>query len=249
MTRARLCLSIVAATLLAATPVAAAPDPVLEWMKITNDTVIASGTTALFTGRPIALVSAAVFDAVNGVERRYQPIRVRADAPRHASERAAAIQAAYAMLVRLFPARATSLLARRDASIAGIASGPDADSVRSIQAGIAWGQAAADGIWAWRSNDGFDPNPPPPFLGVLGRPAAGVWRPTPKGDGSAGNPGAGPQIATMTPWVMQRASQFRPAAPYASPTTGQIDLTNAQYLADYEETKTMGAYAGARSAD
>jgi hypothetical protein len=47
----------------------------------------------------------------------------------------------------------------------------------------------------------------------------------------------------MTPWVILRANQFRPAAPYASSTTGQIDLTNAQYLADYEETKTMGDYA------
>ncbi len=43
------------------------------------------------------------------------------------------------------------------------------------------------------------------------------------------------------------ANQFRRAAPYASLTTGQIDLTNAQYLADYQETKTMGSYA-ARSA-
>src|SRR5207253_2416257 len=144
----------------------------------------------------------------------------------------------------LYPTRATSLAASRDASISGIGSPPEADSLPSIQAGIAWGQAAADGMWGWRSADGFDPNPAPAFLGVLGRPTAGVWRPTPKGDGSAGNPGAGPQIATMAPWVMQRASQFRPSAPYASLTTGQIDLTNAQYLADYQETKLMGAYAG-----
>jgi hypothetical protein len=53
----------------------------------------------------------------------------------------------------------------------------------------------------------------------------------------------------MTPWVMLRPNQFRPPAPYASPVTGQVDLTNAQYLADYAETKLMGAYAGPRTAD
>jgi hypothetical protein len=55
----------------------AAPDPVLEWMQITNDTVLAAGTTPLFTGRQVALVSSAVFDAVNGIDRRYQSLFVR----------------------------------------------------------------------------------------------------------------------------------------------------------------------------
>lgn len=230
---------------------AAAQDPVLEWMQITNDTVIAAGTSPLFTGRQVALVSSSVFDAVNGIERRYQPIHVRAKAPHDASQRAAAIQAAYAMLIRLYPAPAqvAALTVRRDASIAAISSGPRADRSRSIKAGVVWGQFVADSIWAWRATDGFNPNPAPPFLGVLGRLTAGVWRPTPKADGSAGASGAGPQVATMTPWVMLRPNQFRPPAPYASPVTGQPDLTSAAYLADYHETKTMGAYSGPRSAD
>jgi hypothetical protein len=82
---------------------AAAPDPVLEWMKITNDTILSAGTSPLFAGRQVALVSSSVFDAVNGIDRRYQPIHVRANAPRHASKRAAAIQAAYAILIKLYP--------------------------------------------------------------------------------------------------------------------------------------------------
>ena len=84
------------------------------------------------------------------------------------------------------------------------------------------------------------------FLGSLGRPVAGVWRPTPRGDTGTPASGAGPQFATMAPWAIRRPNQFRPAAPYASPTTGQVDLTNAQYLADYQETKLMGAYSGPR---
>jgi hypothetical protein len=54
--------------------------------------------------------------------------------------------------------------------------------------------------------------------------------------------GAGPQFATMTPWVLQRPSQFRLQPPLA--------LTSAEYAADYNEIKVMGSFTGsARSAD
>jgi membrane-associated phospholipid phosphatase len=242
------------AALLVALPAqvsAAAQDPVLEWMQIANDTILAAGTPPLFAGRQVAMVSSSVFDAVNGIERRYQPIHVRAKAAHDASRRAAAIQAAYAMLIKLYtaPAQVAALTARRNASIAAIASGPGADRTRSIEAGVLWGQFVAESIWALRATDGFDPNPAPPFLGVLGRLTAGVWRPTPRADALPAGSGAGPQFATMTPWVMRRASQFRPAGPYASLVTGQPDFTSAQYLADYQETKRMGAYSGPRTPD
>jgi hypothetical protein len=109
----------------------------------------------------VALVSSSVFDAVNGIEDRYQPIHVTAEAPRHASERAAAVQAAYAMLLKLYPAQSDSLTMRHDASIAAITE----EKPQSIAAGMAWGQKVADSIWDWRSADGFTP-PTPPFLGV-----------------------------------------------------------------------------------
>jgi PAP2 superfamily len=247
-------LVLVALTMALPLPVsAAAPDPVLEWMKITNDTIIAAGTNPLFSTRQVALVSASVFDAVNGIgPRRYEPIRVTAKAPPHASQRAAAIQAAYAILMNLYPGQMASLTTRRNASIDALLPGPEGDR-ESIQAGVDWGQAVADAIWAWRSTDGFSP-PPPPFLGILGRSslpiAVGVWRPTPKADGSAGLSGAGPQFATMTPWVMLRPSQFRPGPPYPLLGNGQFDFSSAQYLADYHETKDKGAYSGSpRAAD
>jgi membrane-associated phospholipid phosphatase len=232
----------------------ASADPVLEWIKITNDQIIAAGTSPLASARQVAMVASAVFDAANGIEPRFQSIHVRAKGPRHASQRAAAIQAAYGILIRLYstPAQVAALTAQRNAAIAAISSGPGADRAQAIAAGIAWGQAVAEGIWDWRATDGFNPNPAPAFLGALGRPVAGVWRPSARTDAAPGTPGAsgaGPQFATMTPWVIRRPSQFRPAAPYASPLTGQVDLTSAAYQADYQETKLMGAYAGPRTAD
>jgi hypothetical protein len=219
-------------------PVAAATpsDPVLEWNAIMNDTVIAGGTNPLVTSRVVALVSSSVFDAVNGIRPHYRPLHVRPNAPRYASQRAAAIQAAYAILSNLYPAQIASLTAHRDASIAALS-----ESTRSIQAGMTWGQAVADNIWAWRLTDGFTPSPPP-FLGVLGivgMPAAvGAWRPTPLANAS----GAGPQFASMTPWVLQRPSQFRLPPPLA--------LTSPEYAAEYNELKIMGIFAGSqRTAD
>jgi hypothetical protein len=227
------------AILLAASPVpvsAATPDPVLEWIGIMNTTVIAGGSSPLVTTRAVALVSASVFDAVNGIDPRFRPLHVRPDAPHRASQRAAAIQAAYAILVNLYPAQSAALAAQLNTSLAALASSEKPDS---IAAGVAWGQTVADAIWAWRLTDGNAPVPPPfeGVLGIVGTPAAvGFWRPTPLANGSAGASGAGPQYASMTPWVLTRPSQFRLPPPLA--------LDSPQYAADLNEVKTMGVLTG-----
>jgi hypothetical protein len=147
---------------------AGAQDPVLEWIKITNDTIIATATSPLVTARTVALVSSAVFDAVNGIEpRRFESIHVTQKAPPQASPAAAAIQAAYAILVKVYatnPTVVASVTPQRDASLAAIVPGPGKSD--SISVGMAWGQAVADSIWAWRSTDGFNPSPTPTFLGA-----------------------------------------------------------------------------------
>jgi hypothetical protein len=231
-----LCATLLAAQLFAAA--AGASDPVLDWIAITNDTAIATASNPLATSRVLSLVSASVFDAVNGIETRYRPLHVAPNAPRHASARAAAVQAAYAMLIKIFPQLTASLTTQRDASIAALGA---KENPNAINAGVTWGQKVADAMWAYRLSDGVAP-PPPPFVGVLGivgSPAAiGVWRPTP----TVNAPGAGPQYATMTPWVLKRPSQFRLPPPNA--------LTSAAYAADYNEIKTMGVYSGSpRTAD
>ena len=214
------------------------PDPVLEWIGVMNDTVIQGGTSPLHTTRVVALVSASVFDAVNGIDPQFKPLRVRPDVSRSASGRAAAIQAASAILLRVYPAQSKRLVAHRSASLAALSA---QEKASSINAGIAWGQNVADAIWAWRLTDGNAPAPPP-FVGVFGidgSPAAiGVWRPTPPPNA----PGIGTQFATMTPWVLLRPSQFRPAPPLA--------LDSPELASDISEIRTMGAYTGsARTAD
>jgi hypothetical protein len=208
------------------------PDSVLEWIGVMNTAVLAGGTNPLVTSRVVALVSASVFDAVNGIDPRFQPLHVKPNAPHGASQHAAAIQAAYVILVNLYPAQSGMFTAERNASLTKLAS---IQKAQAIDAGVAWGQTVADAIWAWRLTDGIAPAPPP-FLGVqsiVGTPAAvGAWRPTPLVNAS----GAGPQFASMTPWVLRRPSQFRLPPPLA--------LDSPEYAADLNELKVMGIFSG-----
>ena len=96
-------------------------DEVTEWNRNMLAALFKSGLSPLVATRAGAIVSAAVYDAVNGIERRYQPIHVAANAPRGASQRAAAVQAAYASLVHLFPAQKPDLDAQLAVSLSAIA--------------------------------------------------------------------------------------------------------------------------------
>ena len=200
-------------------------DEVTDWHE---HMLAALGASPIVGSRDAALVSAAVFDAVNGIERRYAPIHVPAAAPRGASKRAAAVQAAYVILLSRFPAQATDLATKRAASLAAI------DDGESKRRGVEWGQTVAAAILAWRSTDGFTPTPP----AYVGGPELGRWRPTPPGFAA----GAVPQFATMTPWGIQSPDQFRPDGPPA--------LDSPQYLAEYDEVREMGSATSAlRTAD
>ena len=143
--------------------------------------------------------------------------------------RAAAVQAAYATLVNIFPNQKAKFDQQRTTSLAAITDNNDA-----VQQGLSWGQSVADQIWAWRTHDGFS-NAPVPYLGGT---QPGQWRPTPP----AMAPGLVPQLATTTPWVIPSPSRFR--------TQGPADMTSDQYTADYNETKSMGSAANSgRTAD
>src|SRR6185503_9234505 len=200
-------------------------DEISDWNRNLFDAarLAVPATSPLVVSRNAALVQSAVFDAVNGIERRYTPVHVDPAAPDGASKRAAAVQAAYAMLIRLYAPQTAALSAKRADSLAAID-----DSQASKDLGIAWGQTVADAIWAWRLTDGITPAPAP----FLGGTNVGQWRPTPPGFLS----GAGVQFSYMTPWVIESPSQFRPGGPPA--------LTSQLYATDFNETKFKGDISG-----
>lgn len=219
-----------------------AADEVTDWNEQMLRAALIAGTNPTSTTRVAAMVQAAMFDAVNGIKPRYTHIYVAPAAPAGASRRAAAVQAAYAMLSKLYgasPANAAQVAfdARRIISLAQIA---EDESAASIASGVAWGQSVADQIFTIRSTDGFSNTAPFP-----GNPNVGQWRPTPNLPVSPALSPAGAgylMVSTQTPWVLDSPFQFRPGPPPA--------VTSAQYARDFNETKTMGSqFSAARSPD
>src|SRR5262245_58017193 len=200
-------------------------DEVTEWNQFMLDALRTGGVGGVVATRHAAIVQSAVYDAVNGIERRYTPIHVEPNAAPGASKRAAAVQAAYAALVQLFPAQASDLTAKRNTSLAAIAGSEAVENSQSIARGIQWGQTVANAILAWRAADGFTS---PHSLNTTGGTGVGQWRPTLP----ANAPFVAVQLGFTTPWVIQSPLQF--------PIPGPPPLTSVQYAVDFNEVKTMG---------
>jgi hypothetical protein len=228
--RPMLASSVVAAALLVttATPLRSAPggDEVLVW----NDVALRAIRTSVpaipgaLQQRLVAIVHTAIFDAVNGIERRYTPIHVPPDAPPGASTRAAAAQAAYTALTGLFPSQTFDQ--DLEASLDTIAADSSQENSVSIDRGRVWGEQVALEILAWRAADGLVP-PAPPFTGGN---AIGEWRPTPPGF----LPGLAPTLATTLPFVIEQPSSFRS-------TSGPPPLTSQEYADGVNEVQSVGA--------
>jgi PAP2 superfamily len=218
-------------------------DVVLDWNAIAVRTLTTQTppVNPFEQARLAAIIQLAVFDAVNAITGEYQPYLGSATAPTRgpltaplgASPDAAAIAAAHAVLVQLFPGSTATLNVARDASLAAI---PDGAAKSN---GIATGLAAATAIIAERNGDGSSPVtlslPPSP-------PSAGMWEMIP---GCPMNPGGNYIGGLFANWgdirpfgVVQPASghwvdAFRPDPPPA--------LSSHQYTKAYDEVKRLGA--------
>ena len=205
-----------------AAPGVAKADVVTDWNRTMIDALETAHTPPPPAMRAAAIVQSSVFDALNGVEKRYTPVHVQPAAPPGASRRAAVVGAAYEALVGLFPSQQATFDAELQVSLAEIGGGPNDQSVAR---GLAWGKQVADEILTWRAGDGFTAVLPPYVPGG----APGDWQPTP--------PLFGPplfrQFAIMTPFALTSPSQFLPAGPPA--------LTSARYTQDFNEVKALGS--------
>jgi hypothetical protein len=210
-----------------------APNQVLEWNQIFYETLIATNTANSSSQRLGAIVQAAVFDAYNGIVRRYTPIFVQPAAPPGASRRVAVIAAAHTALVGLFPTRQAVLDARYAASLAAL-SDDGGDGGQSREEGIAWGTYVAESVLAWRANDGSG-GPYPAFIGGT---AVGQWRPTPPAFGPMSAQG----LAFTDMFVLNNNTQFQPPPPRGLATTTYTD--------DFNAVKALGRKTGStRTAD
>jgi len=199
------------------------PDQVLEWNQVFIDTLIATNTANAASQRLGAIVHTAIFDAYNGIERRYTPVFVHDAAPPGASRRAAVVAAAYTALVRLFPTRESQLRKTYEASLAAL-SDDDEDGGRSRERGIRWGSQVAEAVLAWRQSDSA---PEPPFYGNT---AVGQWRMTANCNQQVGMTAL--SLASTGMFVLDSNRQFQPAPPRT--------LLSETYIADFDAVRMLG---------
>jgi len=201
---------------------------VLEWNQVFIDTLIATNTANSSSQRLGAIVHTAVFDAYNGIERRYTPVFVHATGPRGASRRAAVIASAYTALAALFPSQQTALSETYTASLAALSDDDDNGGGQSRERGIAWGTQVAEEVLAWRAADGFNGS----YSAFTGGMAGGQWRPTPPAFGPMSAQG----LAFTAPFVLVSATQFQPPSPRG--------LSDTTYVEDFNSVKALGRRTG-----
>ncbi len=195
-------------------------NPVVEWNKALLRIVRTPGAqpSTVHPTRSFAILHAAIYDAVNSIDRTHAPYLIRLS-PRAASQEAAAAAAAHQVLIALYPSFNAELDSRLQQSLAQIP-----DGARKTK-GVRIGQEVADRILALRA-DGGSAAPPLKFLfGAF----PGDYQSTPP------NFPAQPQFTNWShvkPFALERASQFRPGPPPA--------LASDAYSDAFNEIKSLG---------
>jgi hypothetical protein len=200
-------------------------DVVLQWNAVALDAVkndYALGQTPEQEGptrasRALAIVQAAIYDAVDAVDRQYTPYLVDVQAKPNTSLVAAAAQAGHDTLTVLFPLQQPLFDKALAASLTRIASGP-------AQRGIQLGAFVAQKILAARQNDGSANN-----VSYTPDTDPGDWQPDPlHPTQKALTPGWG----QVSPFCMVSGSQFQVPPP--------PPLGSAAYAAAFDQVKALG---------
>ena len=211
-------------------------DSVTDWDQIASAALQVPGTATppgAGQGAPsiahMAMVQAAVYDAVNAIDGGHEPyIASPAAEPWH-SQDAAVAAAAHHVLVNgelgIPAARLAAIETAYQAAIGAIAPGA------ARAGGIATGEAAAGALLTARAGDGRFGT----FRFTVGT-LPGEWRPT----SGVNDPGA--WLKDVRPFVLRDPDLFRGRAPHG--------LGTRAYAADFKEVKALGsATSDVRTAD
>jgi hypothetical protein len=203
-------------------------DETLAWNEVMLEAIVAGTLGNPQAQRMAATVNTAMFDAGNGVTRKYAPIFVTEMAPTESHARAAVVQAAYATLKTFFPAQLALFDKHRASSLAELSH----DDPAKVKRGIDWGEKVASQVLAWREKDGFS-NKEPPFDGAGA--VIGQWESATRTSMAGGN------IAFTAPFVLTSNTQFQQAFPRS-----WASLESAAYAESFNEVVALGAKTGSR---
>jgi len=200
---------------------AASTDPVIAWNQALIGILSTPGAqpATIHATRNLAILHAAIYDAVDSIERTSRPYEISITAPRRADPTAAAAAAGYAVLSSLYPNQQEAIGGEFQSLLAQVPNG------YHKYEGVRTGEAVADALLALRADDGS----------ALPQP---VFTPgTQPGDYQLTPPAFAQPVFTqwplVRPFALQKASQFRPPPPPA--------LTSKAYAAAFAEVKSLGA--------
>lgn len=195
-------------------------DPILDLNDQAVNAIRVSRMPPPMASHHLAILHAALFDVVNGFDRKYESYLVNETAPAGASLEAAVASAGYEVLHSQFGKVANPRVFADDYAKA-LAAIPDG---QAKTAGIAWGKHVADLMIQARANDGI--------MGKATFPAsdkAGHWRPTPP----LFREFTLPHWGMVKPFALKSCSQFRPPPP--------PPLNSSAYAVDLDTVKRLGA--------
>ena len=202
-------------------------DVVTDWNETAVIAMAAAGLNGLQQSRTLAIVHAAIYDAVNSIDRRHSPYVADVTTPAGASIEAAAASAAYTLLTSLFWLQTPIFDVALENLLASIPEG------QSRSDGIAVGREAARAVLAVRASDGATAS-----VAYTARTGPGLYQLTPP----VNAPPLMPHWGQVRPFTLSNAGQFavKGPAPYAS----------AEFARDFDEVKRLGAKtSSARSKD
>lgn len=212
-------LSQYAGILLAASlTVAARADVVLDWTELMIGAIQVQDTAPTLSTRNLAILHAAIYDALNSVERTHQPYQFCPDAPPNASAEAAAVGAAREVMQGLYPSasgRTSDLYATYVSSVDGTA---------AVSNSLAFGARVGRMALQSRADDGATSDVP-----YIPNSAPGQWRRTPP----FFRPPLDPQWRRVKPFCLPAIETFVPPGPPA--------LTSERYAADFNQVRAIGA--------
>jgi hypothetical protein len=188
-------------------------DIVIDWNARADAIAAERKISSPAHGRTLALMHIAMFEALNAIDRRYQPYRLKLVTDRNTSREAAAAAAGHEVLMAQYPEQKAGLNALLAQQLSAVPEGP------SRERGLILGRKAAAEILELRHDDG---SAAPDTYRPLTQP--GQYVPT--------APVVSAGVGAWTPWVMASGSQFRPGPPPS--------LMSATWTRDVNEIREIG---------
>ncbi len=189
----------------------------IVWNQALLDAIVGDATDPTLASRNMAMVQAAVLDAVNAIDGT-PAYYVKLSAPAGASLPAAVSGAAYDVLTYTFPGQQPLFDAVLAGQLSLVADG------QAKTDGLAVGKAAGDAIIAMGAGDGWNT-----YVNYVPGTDPGDWQPTPPMYAEA----LAPQWANLTPFAMTSPSQFAPPGP--------PPLSSQAWADAFNEVKSLGS--------